>query len=400
MLLLTRFAVFALALFGVADAAPSLVSIASRKGSTRPGGYIVTLKEHAVARRSVSTVQRSILNSFSASDAQIKYEWPNLNAFAGTFSDAALLALRSSGDVAAIEHDTIGGVSALVTQRDAPWGLQRISQVAPLSSTNVSALDFSYVYDSSAGRGVDIYIVDTGVIVEHHDFEGRARWGAVFGGYPQGDGRGHGTHVAGTAAGRRFGVAKAANIVAVRVLDDTGNGRDVAGVDWVISEVARTGRPSVINVSLWFFPSDALDAALTAAVNAGIHVAVAAGNFEDEADQYSPSRAPALITVGATTINDAMAQFSNYGAVVDILAPGEDVISALSTNLDGYTSLSGTSMASPHVAGIVAYLIALEGNKSPAQLLARIKQFSPDGILKSVRKYLCVQSQPQTDGLA
>ncbi|EJD51049.1 peptidase 1 [Auricularia subglabra TFB-10046 SS5] len=385
---LARFVALSLALFGVAEAAPSLLSVASTTGPTRPGGYIVTLKSGAVARRSLTSVHRSLLSSFSASESDIKYEWPRLNAFAGTFSDAALLALRSSSEVAAIEHDTIGGVDEILTQTDATWGLQRISQVDRLDRSNYSALDYTYVYDSSGGKGVDIYIIDTGINLDHQEFEGRARWGLSLNGYPQRDGYGHGSHVAGTAAGKRVGVAKAANLVAVRILSDSGSGTvsdAIAGVNWVIEEVTtRTHAPSVINMSLRFSPSDVLDAAVTSAVANGVHVAVSAGNAATQATTQSPARAEAVITVGATTINDTIASFSNFGPRVDIFAPGENILSVLASSNTSYTLNSGTSMATPHVAGLVAYVVGLEGDKSTAEVLARIQEWSPDGIITRI----------------
>lgn len=383
---LTRFVALSLALLGVAEAAPGLVPVANSAVPTRPGGYIVTLKPEAVARRNLTSVHRSILSSFSASESDIKYEWSRLNAFAGTFSDAALLALRSSSEVAAIEADAIGHAEEFVTRTDAPWGLQRISQADRLDRSDVDALDYKYVYDSSAGKGVDIYIIDTGVNIHHEEFEGRARWGQNLG-YPEEDRHGHGTHVAGTAAGKRVGVAKAANLIAVRVLDDFGNGPvsdAIAAVNWVIREVTtRTRSASVINMSLGYPASAVLDAAVTAAVNNGIHVAAAAANDARPVDK-SPGRAEAVITVGATNISDAMAWFSDFGPRVDIFAPGEDVLSALANSNTSLVLKSGTSMATPHVAGLIAYVVRLEGNRPPADILDRIKGWSPDGILSEI----------------
>lgn len=382
----SRLLAVSLALFGAVDAAPRLAPLAAAHGETRPGGYIVRLKPQAVARRSLGDAHRALLSALPASDAAIRYEWPRLNAFAGTFSDAALHALRASGDVAVIEHDTQGGLSALVSQTDAPWNLQRISQIPALEFRDDTAVNYTYIYDDSAGKGVDIYIVDTGINLKHSEFEGRARWGKSFGGFAEEDVHGHGTHVAGIAAGKRWGVAKAANPVAVRVVNDVGrsNISDVIdAVNWIIEEVTtRTHKPSVINMSMWFYASEVLDAACTAAVEAGIHFAVSGGNFRVESWLYSPSRIPAVVTVGSATVNDTYAWYNNHGPNIDIIAPGENIISALSTEPDGgYVSMTGTSMASPHVAGLFAYMIALEGNKPTADILARIKELSPDGVL-------------------
>ncbi|EJD51051.1 subtilisin-like protein [Auricularia subglabra TFB-10046 SS5] len=379
-----RLLAVSLALLGASEAAsiPSL-----NRPAPRTGSYIITLKQEAVARRSLSAVHRSLLRSFAPSEhSEIKYEWPTLNAFAGSFSDAAIRALRDSGDVDTIEPDTVGGLSEIVTQSDAPWGLQRISQVNPLYRRNDSALDHTYTYDNSGGKGVDVYVIDSGINIAHSDFEGRARWGATFGGFADEDSQGHGTHVAGTVAGKRFGVAKNAEVIAVRVVNDAGSAvvsDAIAAVNWIIEEVTtRTHRPSVINISLWFFASDALDAAVAAAIDAGIHVVASAGNFRVEAELYSPARMPQIITVGSTTINDTMSWYNNHGPTIDLLAPGENIISASHTEPDGgYTSMTGTSMAAPHVAGLVAYMVALEGDKPPADVLFRIKDLSPDNII-------------------
>lgn len=379
----SRILAISLAFLGASEAA-SIPS--TSRPAPHTGSYIVTLKQEAVARRSLSSARRSLLRTFESSDhAEIKYEWPTLKAFAGSFSDEAIRALRDSGNVETIEPDSVGGLSEVVVQSDAPWGLQRISQRTPLYRRFDSKLDHNYTYDNSGGKGVDVYVIDSGINVAHSDFEGRARWGATFGGFADEDSTGHGTHVAGTVAGKRFGVAKNADLIAVRVVSDAGGAvvsDAIAAVNWVIQEVTRTRKPSVINISLWFYASDALDAALAVAIDAGIHVVVSAGNFRVEAELYSPARMPQVITVGSTTINDTMSWYNNHGPTVNLLAPGENIISASHKEPDGgYTSMTGTSMAAPHVAGLVAYMIALEGDKPPADVLSRIKELSPDNII-------------------
>ncbi|KAI0752522.1 subtilisin-like protein [Daedaleopsis nitida] len=381
-----RLAALALAFVSAVQAGTlgSLVQIKAAKGPVVPNAYIVTLKPSA----QLST-HRDILRTFQRAESDVKYEWASLHAFAGTFSDDALLALRQSDDVAAIEPDTVGGVDALMTQTDAIWNLQRISQVAKLASNSTTARNYMYTYDDSAGAGVDIYVVDSGVNVNHTEFEGRASWGTSFGGYPVGDGFGHGTHVAGTAAGKTFGVAKKANIIAVRILSNNGSGQMsdcVAAIDWATQQATTlTFRPSVITISLHFPPSDVLDAAVTNAVNAGVHLTASAGNGASSWDTQSPGRAAAAITVGATDINDEMSYYSNFGAGVDIFAPGDSILSSYIGSSNNETVvMSGTSMSTPHVAGLVAYLVGLEGNKPTSEILARLKEFSPDGILTGV----------------
>ncbi len=187
----TRFAVLALALITAVQGGP-LINIKSTAAEKVPNGYIVSLKPGARLN-----AHRDILRNFAREDSDVKYEWPNLNAIAGKFSDEALQALRESDDVAAIEHDTIGGVDAIVTQTGAIWNLQRISQVAKLTSNDTNARNYNYTYDDSAGEGVDIYVIDSGashdfhvarvcmlkacagIQLNHTEFGGRASWGKV-----------------------------------------------------------------------------------------------------------------------------------------------------------------------------------------------------------------------------
>ncbi|KAI0716852.1 peptidase 1 [Earliella scabrosa] len=385
MLFTARLAALALAFVGAVQASP-MVNLASTTGRAKPNSYIVSLKPNAQRN-----VHRSILSSFALSESEVAYEWPELNAFSGTFSEDALQALRESGEVAAIEPDTVGNADALTTQTGTIWNLQRISQLEKLATDDEYSTIYNYTYDDSAGAGVDVYVIDSGISISHKEFEGRASWGNTFGGdWPETDGLGHGTHVAATVAGKTFGVAKKANVIAVRVLDDDGFGNlsdCIAAVQWVIEQVTTvTHRPSVMTLSLRYDPSDILDAAVTQAIDMGIHVTASAGNANRWSSSQSPARAEAIITVGASDIFDARAIFSNFGPGVDIYAPGANIRSAFiggpSDNAE--MVMSGTSMATPHVAGLVAYLIALEGDKHPHEILTRIKEFGPDGILLDI----------------
>ncbi|KAG5640674.1 hypothetical protein DXG03_007590 [Asterophora parasitica] len=345
------------------------------------GRYIVKLKD-GVAK---SKVLIQLKNS------EITHEWSIVHGFAGQFSEDAVNVLRASSDVEYIAEDEIVTTSA--TQTNAPWGLARLSKPDKLANQNTRDLTFSYTYDNYAGFGVDVYVVDTGIYTAHSDFGGRARWGATFGGYPDTDGNGHGTHVAGIVAGTQFGVAKAANVIAVKVLSGFGSGSIsdvISGLDWVASSVAASGRPSIATLALAIgSTSIPLDNAVTSLVDRGIHVTVAAGNSNTDAGSTSPARAAGAITVGASTITDARASFSNYGAVVDIFAPGENIISAWIGSTTATNNLSGTSIATPHVAGLVAYLISKHGNSPPAAITALIKSLSVKGILAGIRTF-CV----------
>ncbi|KAI0801218.1 serine protease [Fomes fomentarius] len=365
--------------------APSaqLKTVEKFAGQTKPNSYIVKLKSGASKDSAIASLQTE-----HGESAQITHsEWQGdvLHGFAGTFGKDALNALRANPDVESIVEDGI--VSIFATQTNAPWGLQRITQTAKLSNQDASARTFTYTYDDTAGSGVDIYIVDTGIFTNHSDFGGRARWGKTFGGYADQDGHGHGTHVAGTAAGTTFGVAKKASLIAVKVLSDGGSGTVsdiVSGLDWISQQVDASGKPSIASLSLGGGASTALDNAVTALTQKGIHVTVAAGNSNTDASSTSPARAAGIVTVGAATIADARASFSNYGSVVEIFAPGQNVISAWIGSTSATNSVSGTSQATPHVAGLIAYLIGRDGNASPAAISAKLQQLSTKGALSSI----------------
>lgn len=349
--------------------------------SALANSYIVLLKEDVVASTDAHLDQ--IRNEFSVAAAagdsvpgsdlpfQVGTKYDNIKAYSATLTDSALQALKENSDVEHIVKNTLVH-TCVNTQDDAPWGLQRISQQLPLRyRSNTADLSYHYTWDA-AQQKVDVYVVDTGVFIQHTEFQGRARWGKTFGGYADADGNGHGTHVAGTIAGARVGIAKNANIIAVKVLGDNGSGPTtdiLAGLRWVEQEAARTQNPSVINMSLGGTANLAMDRAVKSAVEKGIHVCVAAGNDGRNASNSSPARAgqnSAVITVGATNIRDQLAIFSNFGDCLHISAPGEDIISASLASPTAYRSLSGTSMATPHVAGALARSLALGGNKNPA----------------------------------
>lgn len=200
-----------------------------------------------------------------------------------------------------------------------------------------------------------------------------------------------GTHVAGIAAGATHGVANKANIIAVKVMGDDGSAPAsdiIAGINFAAVSAGRSGRPSVINLSITTPASQALDSAVSNAVSLGVHVVVAAGNDNKDATADSPARAGAAITVGATDINDQRASFSNFGPPVDVWAPGVGIISLSNQEDDELKTLDGTSMATPFVAGLVAYLIGLEGNISPPDMKARIQGLSVDGIISGLSKFI------------
>lgn len=308
---------------------------------------------------------------------------------AGRFSAEALEAIRRSPDVAYVEHDQVvttqeelfGVDDALdgdiKTQIGAPWGLARISHRKELGLGTFN----KYEFDINGGEGVTAYVVDTGINIDHVEFEGRASWGKTI---PRNDvdkdGNGHGTHCAGTIASRKYGVAKKADVVAVKVLGSNGSGSMsdvVGGVLWAAEDAAKrakdaaeelrlTGKTkykgSVANMSLGGGKSKGLDDAVNAAVDSGLHFAVAAGNDNKDACDYSPAAAERAVTVGASTIGDQRAYFSNHGKCVDVFAPGLNILSTWNGGNQSTNTISGTSMASPHVCGLLAYLLSIEGS--------------------------------------
>ena len=250
------------------------------------------------------------------------------------------------------------------TQDNPPsWGLDRIDQAD-------TAGDGKYTYPDSAGEGVTAYVIDTGVRTSHSDFGGRASSGfdAIDNDDNADDGNGHGTHVAGTIAGTAHGVAKKAKIVAVRVLDNSGSGTTeqvVAGIDWV---TAHHSGPSVANMSLGGGVDEALDTAVKKAIASGVTFAVAAGNESADASTSSPARVPEALTVASSTKDDQQSDFSNFGAGVDIYAPGSDITSDWNTSDSATNTISGTSMATPHVTGAAAVYLAGHPDATPAQV--------------------------------
>lgn len=281
--------------------------------------------------------------------------------------------------------------STLMTQEDAPWGLKRLSKANDKSLKSIFALEEElYKYPSSAGKDVDVYIIDTGINVEHEDFEGRAKWGKTIPLFDLDiDGNGHGTHCAGTIGSKTFGVAKKANLIAVKVLRTSGFGTNsdvIKGVEWVAKQHrknARKGRQSAANMSLGGGRSLTLEKVVDRAVESGVHFAVAAGNDAEDACEYSPAAASGPITVGASTSSDTMAYFSNYGKCVDIFAPGLDIKSTWIGSKDAVNTISGTSMASPHVAGVLALYLG-EGTWTPKALKEEMKSRALKKIIQSV----------------
>ena len=362
-----------------------------------PNEYIVTLKEPSYLQLTGLSelekqskyeayveehLQRLFGSDILQSDSQLmqKYEL----GYAAVLPTADLLRLRSMPDVEAVEANQVVSVLPIASDeeesddidgKNGNWGLLRISKRSlPMPK--------EYSFPKSAGEGVDVYVVDTGINVEHEDFEGRAVWGLTAPIFDDDvDGNGHGTHVASTIAGKQYGVAKKATVIAVKVLRSSGYGSMsdvVKGVEFTAKnhmQKSASGKKvkSVANMSLGGGKSPALDKAVAAAIKRGVLFAVAAGNDNKDACNYSPAAVEDAITVGATTKQDQRAWFSNYGECVDVFAPGHEITAAWIGGEKEVNTISGTSMASPHVAGVMA-LLAGESDKSltPTELKKRL----------------------------
>jgi cerevisin len=316
-------------------------------------------------------------------EKDIKERWVN-NGFLGiraVIGDHCIDALTAMAEVAYVEEPV--EIKTFAQKPDSPWGLQHLSNEAGASGSP-RGQDFVYTFDDeSLGAGVDIYIVDTGVRLTHRVFDGRIDLdeGFSFTGSVA-DGDGHGTHVAGTAAGTKFGVAQGANIIAVKVLGDNGSGSSsdtISGMDWIINRHNQRKndegfKGSIMSMS-WGLSgiSQSVDEVVLAAVGQGIHVVVAAGNDNADACLSTPSHNgggnSAVVSVGSINIDSEISSFSNIGPCVDIYAPGEDILSSWSTADDVINFLSGTSMACPHVSGVLAYLLGQEDPNSEDNLI-------------------------------
>jgi subtilisin family serine protease len=353
--------------------APEAPVFAAAGGKSIEGSYMVVLNEGADARSVAAVAGVNPRYVYSAA----------LNGFAGTLNAGQLNALQHNPNVRYIEQDGIA--TTTTTQTGATWGLDRTDQRAlPLSTT------YSY---NNTGVGVTAYIIDTGIDRAHAEFGGRALAGfdAFTDGQNSNDCNGHGTHVAGTVGGANYGVAKGVTLVAVRVLDCGGSGAwsgVVAGIDWAAANHVA-GTPATANMSLGGGASTVVDDAVKRLIADGVATAVAAGNgnilgMAQNACNYSPARVPEAITIGATTTTDTKASYSNYGSCVDFFAPGSGITSSwIGAGNTETNTISGTSMATPHVAGVAALYLQSNPLSTPQQVRDALFAATTKSVVKS-----------------
>ncbi|KAJ1534224.1 subtilisin-like serine protease [Nowakowskiella sp. JEL0078] len=389
--LITFFAVYLIALFAFINAAPT--PQASLLGSTVSNvienKYIVVLKTENRTRTNeahMNWVNGVLSNTFSSESAGLthQFDFGTWQAYAINGSQTVAEYLRNDGDVDWVQPVRVSTASGL--NNKAPPGLRRvISRTIPAATT-------PYSFVNSAGAGVDAYVLDTGIKIDHPEFEGRATFGASFvNNGEEIDANGHGTHVAGTIGSKSFGMAPKVSLIAVRVLDASGAGANtdiLSGITFILQSVGIRSRPSIVNMSIGGPADAAFDRAINTLVQNGIVVVVAAGNDGVDACNDSPARVSDAITVGAIDPrNDILASFSNTGTCVDLNGPGVNIKSTWigTSPIDGETgitnTISGTSMACPHVSGAAALLLGVQNTLTPAEVADTLKNFATSDVL-------------------
>jgi len=352
--------------------------VRAQAGRGIPDCYVVVLKPDAVVRagalKAGVTVSQLAVGAAARFGGRVQHFYETaLTGYSICLPEKAAQLLAEDPSVELVEQDQV--MSTVATQSGATWGIDRIDQRnLPLSGT--------YTYNFN-GAGVHAYIIDTGIRATHQQFGGRVSGGftAINDGNGTNDCNGHGTHVSGTVGSATYGVAKGVSLHPVRVLDCTGSGSTsgvIAGVNWVTQNRVL---PAVANMSLGGGVSTALDSAVANSIASGVTYAIAAGNSNANACNSSPARVATALTVGSTTTTDARSSFSNFGTCVDVFAPGSSITSTWNTSDTATNTISGTSMATPHVAGVAALYLSQFGSQSAATVAAAIVGNATTGVV-------------------
>mmetsp|Transcript_1759 Transcript_1759/g.2758 ORF Transcript_1759/g.2758 Transcript_1759/m.2758 type:complete len:404 (+) Transcript_1759:59-1270(+) len=388
-------ALFLTAMVAATASAAELLKAAG--GKHIRGQYIVRLRdsESVESLRSHIARMREALGMDELEPLHVYENMVNYKnvGYAAKLSERALTRLLEEDIVSFIEEDREVTIGDCQEQSNPVWGLARTNH----RDYNASAT-YTYDYTTGAtGKGVDAYVIDTGIYCENNDFVNKKVGSCTFG-YSSvtniigvvdtTDGNGHGTHVSGTIAGQTYGVAKEADLIAVKVMSDRGSGSSsniLSGIDWVIGNAKKTKKPSVANLSIGGGFSQTENDAITSATEAGITMVVAAGNDDSDACEYSPASAPAAITVGATGDDNARAYYSNYGSCLDVFGPGTDITSTWIDSPDATNTISGTSMASPHVCGVAAKILSANPSFSVEQVTQKLLKDATPGVVSDVQ---------------
>lgn len=370
----------------------------------KEGTYIVIFEDHATDAQKASLTKVSIAAGLHTKRAPRRIEFGRFSALAGHLEDSKLEEISKLPFVKMVTMNKIvrkmdfmrrpwatlkPSDEVCLIQRKATWGLDRITE-------RDIQLDGDFVHSDLWGQGVTAYIVDTGIFIEHDEFEGRAEWGANFADDRKNkDCNGHGTHVAGTIGGKTYGIARNATLVAVKVLNCEGSGSYdsvMSGIEFVARDAKKRGTASVLNMSLGGPKDPALDEVVRAAVKEGVVVVVAGGNENTDACNGSPSGVAEAITVAASEVftdhsehdaeQDGRASFSNYGPCIDVIAPGARITSSWIGERNSVKTISGTSMASPHVAGVVATMLSRNSTASPEDIKAALIDMSTKDLVQ------------------
>jgi len=382
----------------LATAAVAVAPIHEVKEASAPDRYIVVFHPNTTAGDREVHISK-VVGAIRANDGEItaNFTLRRFSAYAARLSPRLLRMVQQAPEVNYIEREGIYHANQEVCHKQSPaiWNLQRVNERTP------SFINANYHYDNYTGVGVVAYVVDTGVYVAHNEFEGRAVWGKTFIGTDT-DCNGHGTHVAGTIGGKTYGVAKKVTLVAVKVLDCGGSGTTagvVAGVVWAAADRQARAKDGVANLSLGGGKSQAMRDAVQAAVEDGLTMIVAAGNSDMDACNTSPADSPFAITIGATVQGDGnqdeRSYYSNYGTCVTLFAPGTAITSAWIGGPTFTNTISGTSMATPHVAGAACQLLSHQPGLTPAELEQEILQTATTGTIDLVcgpNEVVCTKS--------